>query len=325
VTTAIDWENWGVTEARDSEFITEKSHPFYDAAWYAEWQAYKNSIQTTAYSIINLHDLELNDLQTTQASYQDPRNQMATSFDNLFVQTTSDSLQFGPTAQSSTSLLGWLGPAWTTASTGLHGLATTEKNSEQNTDEVTTDFPLLFFTTNTENDIFETTNNQSTTNQSDLNILKKDDIQITEDVHTTAATLISDQEGEEEKTEEDSRKMKARLHPESVLTRDDEAETNGNEIEGTNGLSGNEESEDQTVDTDQPNHNLTESTSGSSDKVSVTLNLEVTTISPNETLSHDETTDVNIDVNPKILTPQGSSSFILEISFPLLILTVLMR
>ena len=53
----------------------------------------QNSIQTTAYSIINLHDLELNDLQTTQASYQDPRNQMATSFDNLFVQTTSDSLQ----------------------------------------------------------------------------------------------------------------------------------------------------------------------------------------------------------------------------------------
>ena len=53
----------------------------------------QNSIQTTAYSIINLHDLELNDLQTTQASYQDSRNQMATSFDNLFVQTTSDSLQ----------------------------------------------------------------------------------------------------------------------------------------------------------------------------------------------------------------------------------------
>ena len=53
----------------------------------------QNSIQTTAYSIINLHDLELNDLQTTQASYPDPRNQMATSFDNLFVQTTSDSLQ----------------------------------------------------------------------------------------------------------------------------------------------------------------------------------------------------------------------------------------
>ena len=26
VTTAIDWENWGVTEARDSEFVTEKSH-----------------------------------------------------------------------------------------------------------------------------------------------------------------------------------------------------------------------------------------------------------------------------------------------------------
>ena len=52
----------------------------------------QNSIQTTAYSIINLHDLELND-QTTQASYQDSRNQMATSFDNLFVQTTSDSLQ----------------------------------------------------------------------------------------------------------------------------------------------------------------------------------------------------------------------------------------
>ena len=53
----------------------------------------QNSIQTTAYSIINLHDLELNDLQTTQASYKDSRNQMATSFDNLFVQTTSDSLQ----------------------------------------------------------------------------------------------------------------------------------------------------------------------------------------------------------------------------------------
>ena len=53
----------------------------------------QNSIQTTAYSIINLHDLELNDLQTTQASYHDSRNQMATSFDNLFVQTTSDSLQ----------------------------------------------------------------------------------------------------------------------------------------------------------------------------------------------------------------------------------------
>ena len=44
VTTAIDWENWGVTEARDSEFVTEKSHPFYDAAWYAEWQAYKESL-----------------------------------------------------------------------------------------------------------------------------------------------------------------------------------------------------------------------------------------------------------------------------------------
>ena len=60
-------------------------------------------------------------------------------------------------------------------------------------DEVTTDFPLLFFTTNAENDIFATTNNQLTTNQSDLNILNKDDIQITEDVHTTAPTLISDQ------------------------------------------------------------------------------------------------------------------------------------
>ena len=44
VTTAIDWENWGVTEARDSEFVTEKSHPFYDAACYAEWQAYKESV-----------------------------------------------------------------------------------------------------------------------------------------------------------------------------------------------------------------------------------------------------------------------------------------
>ena len=44
ITTAIDWENWGVTEARDSEFVTEKSHPFYDAAWYAEWQAYKESL-----------------------------------------------------------------------------------------------------------------------------------------------------------------------------------------------------------------------------------------------------------------------------------------
>ena len=40
VTTAIDWENWGITEETDS-FVTEKSHPFYDAAWYAEWQAYK--------------------------------------------------------------------------------------------------------------------------------------------------------------------------------------------------------------------------------------------------------------------------------------------
>jgi len=120
--------------------------------------------------------------------------------------------------------------------------------------------------------------------------------------------------------------MKARLHPESVLTRDDEAETNGNENDGTNELSGNHESEDQTVYTNPPNHNLTESTTGSSDKVSVTLNLEVTTISPNETLSHDvTTTDVTIDVNPKILTPQGSSSLILKVSFPLLILTVLMR
>ena len=138
--------------------------------------------------------------------------------------------------------------------------------------------------------------------------------------------IISD---EEQKTE-DSNKMKARLHPESVLTRDDEAETNGNENDGTNELSGNHESEDQTVYTDPPNHNLTESTNGSSDKVSVTLNLEVTTISPNETLSHDVTTghvttDVTIDVNPKILTPQGSSSLILKVSLPLLILTVLMR
>lgn len=53
----------------------------------------QNSIQTTAYSLINLHDLELNDLQTTQASYPDPRNNQmaATSFDSLFVQTTQDS------------------------------------------------------------------------------------------------------------------------------------------------------------------------------------------------------------------------------------------
>ena len=130
---------------------------------------------------------------------------------------------------------------------------------------------------------------------------------------------------EEETKIEDFNKMKARLHPESVLTRDDEAETNGNGNDGTNELSGNHESEDQTVYTNPPNHNLTESTTGSSDKVSVTLNLEVTTISPNETLSHDVTTDVTIDVNPKILTPQGSSSLILKVSFPLLILTVLMR
>ena len=131
---------------------------------------------------------------------------------------------------------------------------------------------------------------------------------------------------EEEKKTEDSRKMqKARLHPESVLTRDDEGETNGNER--TNELSGNHESEDQTVYTNPPNHNLTESTAGSSDKVSVTLNLEVTTISPNETqqVSQDTVTDVTIDVNPKILTPQGSSTLILKVSFPLLILTVLMR
>ena len=56
----------------------------------------QNSIQTTAYSLINLHDLDLNDLQTTQASYSDPRNNKemaATSFDSLFVQTTSDTLQ----------------------------------------------------------------------------------------------------------------------------------------------------------------------------------------------------------------------------------------
>ena len=56
----------------------------------------QNSIQTTAYSLINLHDLDLNDLQTTQASYPDPRNNKemaATSFDSLFVQTTSDTLQ----------------------------------------------------------------------------------------------------------------------------------------------------------------------------------------------------------------------------------------
>ena len=53
----------------------------------------QNSIQTTAYSLINLHDLDLNDLQTTQASYPDPNKEMAaTSFDSLFVQTTSDTL-----------------------------------------------------------------------------------------------------------------------------------------------------------------------------------------------------------------------------------------
>ena len=102
-------------------------------------------------------------------------------------------LQLPPTAPSSTSLLGWFGPAWTTPSTGIHGLVTTEESKTDKADEVTTDFPLLFFTTNAENDIFETTNNQLTTNQSDLNILNKDDIQITEDVHTTAAPLISDQ------------------------------------------------------------------------------------------------------------------------------------
>ena len=131
---------------------------------------------------------------------------------------------------------------------------------------------------------------------------------------------------EEETKIEDFNKMKARLHPESVLTRDDEAETNGNGNDGTNELSGNHESEDQTVYTNPPNHNLTESTAGSSEKVSVTLNLEVTTISPNETdVSRDSVTDVTIDVNPKILTPQGSSSLILKVSFPLLILTVLMR
>ena len=90
-------------------------------------------------------------------------------------------------------MLGWFGPAWTTPSTGIHGLITTEESKTDKADEVTTDFPLLFFTTNAENDIFETTNNQLTTNQSDLNILNKDDIQITEDVHTTAAPLISDQ------------------------------------------------------------------------------------------------------------------------------------
>ena len=102
-------------------------------------------------------------------------------------------LQLPPTAPSSTSLLGWFGPAWTTPSTGIHGLVTTEESKTDKADEVTTDFPLLFFTTNAENDIFETTNNHLTTNQSDLNILNKDDIQITEDVHTTAATFISDQ------------------------------------------------------------------------------------------------------------------------------------
>jgi len=134
--------------------------------------------------------------------------------------------------------------------------------------------------------------------------------------------LLSD---EEEKKTEDSRKMqKARLHPESVLTRDDEGEMNGSEQ--TNESTGNHETADQTVYTNPPSHNLTESTAGSSEKVSVTLNLEVTTISPNETdVSRDSVTDVTINVNPKILTPQGSSSLILKVSFPLLILTVLMR
>ena len=92
-------------------------------------------------------------------------------------------------------MLGWFGPAWTTPSPGLHGLITTEASTEPDKldEEVTTDFPLLFFTTNAENDILETTNSQLTTNQSNLNILNKDDIQITEDVQTTAETLISDQ------------------------------------------------------------------------------------------------------------------------------------
>ena len=110
------------------------------------------------------------------------------------MQPLNDLIQLAPTVPSSTSLLGWFGPAWTTPSPGLHGLITTEENTELGTaDEVTTDFPLLFFTTNAEIDILETTNNQLTTNQSNLNILNKDDIQITEDVQTTAQTLISDQ------------------------------------------------------------------------------------------------------------------------------------
>ena len=128
-----------------------------------------------------------NENRTTNLSFlKDTINIDLNTISNIF-------LQLAPTAPSSTSLLGWFGPAWTTPSTGLHGLVTTEEINTDKADEVTTDFPLLFFTTNAENDIFETTNNQLTTNQSDLNILNKDDIQITEDVHTTAATLISDQ------------------------------------------------------------------------------------------------------------------------------------
>merc|ERR1712139_258808 len=93
-TTAIDWENWGVTEAAQLNSIETPTESFYDEAWYNEWQKSYNEwqqnsiqpVQTTAYSLINLHELEM-EIKTTVATIQKVKNQKPTSFDDLLATT----------------------------------------------------------------------------------------------------------------------------------------------------------------------------------------------------------------------------------------------
>lgn len=107
MTTAIDWENWGVTEAREDNSETEVKQ---ENVWH-----HQIPDATTAYSIINLHDLTW----TTQPPIA--QNKRPTSFEDLVATTQGVSVDPttvpGDTVAKTTSLFDLLGGIWTTTST----------------------------------------------------------------------------------------------------------------------------------------------------------------------------------------------------------------
>jgi hypothetical protein len=140
-TTAVDWDNWGITQSDNIEHIdllktTQAS--FYDEKWYEEWkksfnewqQNSDNSAQTTAYSLINLHEM----LARTTVATPVIRNPKPTSFDDLLGTTEATILDLGittPSLTSSIDLLKTTGiPIFKTTSIQLLDFTTPSPTSE---------------------------------------------------------------------------------------------------------------------------------------------------------------------------------------------------